>query len=102
MGKLTKSEMIEFYAAHIAPASATRAKLVVNLVAQSSNPKSGEGENGEKETEKEKEAAPLTNGTVAPAVLIEDVRDYKARLVASAAARPVTPLSEFLEIDPKL
>ena len=103
MEKLTKAEMIEFYAAHIAPASPIRAKLVVNLIAQSSNPKEGEGENGEKA---DGAAVPTSNGEAVvagpPPVLIEDVRDYKARLIASAGARPITPLSEFLEIDPKL
>lgn len=94
VGTLTKPEMIEFYSTYIAPASPARAKLVVDLVAQSSNPKSEEGAttNGE-------EAVP-SNGTVP--VVIKDVRDFKAGLVASAGARPVKDLSEFEEIDSKL
>lgn len=83
---LTKSEMIEFYSTYIAPISPTRAKLVVNLVAQSSNPESKENA--------------TTNGT-AP-VAITDVRDFKASLVASPGACPVRNLSEFEEIDSKL
>lgn len=91
---LTKSEMIEFYSTYIAPISPTRAKLVVNLVAQSSNPESKENAttNGE-------ETVP-TNGTVP--VAITDVRDFKASLVASPGACPVRNLSEFEEIDSKL
>lgn len=91
---LTKSEMIEFYSTYIAPISPTRAKLVVDLVAQSSNPDSQEAAttNGE-------EAVP-TNGTVP--VVIEDVRDFKASLVASPGACPVRNLSEFEEMDSKL
>lgn len=105
MGELTKAEMIEFYAAHIDPTSPARAKLVVNLIAQASNPKS-EGEDasakaeGADEEKKELETAPPTNGTVP--VVISDVRDYKASLVAGSGARPIAALSEFLEIDPKL
>jgi insulysin len=40
------------------------------------------------------------NGTTP--ILITDVRDFKASLVASSGARPVKCLSEFEEIDAKL
>ncbi|RYP69252.1 hypothetical protein DL771_006220 [Monosporascus sp. 5C6A] len=91
---LTKSEMIEFYSSYIAPVSQTRAKLVVDLVAQSTNPKSQENA-----TANGADAVP-TNGTTP--VIVKDVRDFKASLVASAGARPIRDLSEFEEIDPKL
>ncbi len=91
---LTKSEMIEFYSTYIVPTSPTRAKLVVDLVAQSSNPK------GREDATTNGEGLIPSNGTV-PAI-IKDVRDFKASLVASAGARPVRNLDEFEEIDPKL
>ena len=40
--------------------------------------------------------------TVKATTFINDVHDYKASLAVSAGARPVNPLSEFEEIEPKL
>ena len=36
------------------------------------------------------------------AVVIEDVREFKARMPLSEGARPVKDLSEFEELEPKL
>ena len=43
---------------------------------------------------------PSTNGTVP--FVIENVRDFKSRLLVSAGARPVKDLSEFEDLEPKL
>ena len=93
--KLTKSEMIDYYARHILPSSPDRAKLVVYLVAQGISPKSKDApaENGETET------VP-TNGTVP--YVIQDVREYKSRMEVTVGARPVCELSEFEDIEAKL
>lgn len=93
--KLTKSEMMDYYARHILPSSPDRAKLVVYLVAQGVSPKSKDApaENGETET------VP-TNGTVP--YVIQDVREYKSRMEVTVGARPVRELSEFEDIEAKL
>jgi len=48
----------------------------------------------------EDQAPPSANGT--EAVLIEDVRGYKAGQVVSKGARPARDLSAYEELDPKL
>ncbi|KAK8089998.1 peptidase M16 inactive domain-containing protein [Apiospora hydei] len=93
--RLTKSDMIDFYSAHIVPSAPTRAKLVVYLVAQGTSTKTHEAATPEKEPE----IVP-NNGTVP--YLIEDVREYKSQLVASSGARPIRELCEFEDFDPKL
>ncbi|KAI0815411.1 peptidase M16 inactive domain-containing protein [Xylaria sp. FL0064] len=83
--KLTKGEMIDFYHTFINPTSPTRAKLVVQLIAQVVSPKTEEADvKGEEETQR---------------ILITSVRDYKARLVATAGARPTYNLNVFEELD---
>ncbi|KAI2612887.1 LuxS/MPP-like metallohydrolase [Hypoxylon fragiforme] len=94
--KLTKAEVIEFYSTYINPTSPTRAKLVVQLIAQAISPKIKEAEelsNGDTD-------AVYSNGTEPE--LIRSVRDYKARLSVTSGARPIRELSDFEEIDSKL
>ncbi|XDG00719.1 hypothetical protein ABKA04_000334 [Annulohypoxylon sp. FPYF3050] len=94
--QLTKAEMVEFYSTYIKPTSPTRAKLVVQLVAQGIGPKVKEAEessNGDTTTI-------WSNGT--EPFLIKNVRDYKARLSVTAGARPIRALTDFEEIDSKL
>jgi insulysin len=87
--------MIEFYTTYIVPTSPHRAKLAVYLVAQavSEKPKDTSAAESEPETTPTYSSEP---------VIIEDVRDYRARLVASAGARPARQLSEFEDTDSKL
>lgn len=93
--KLTKSDMVDFYAHFIAPISPARAKLVVHLVAQGTSTKTEEAST----TEIVNEIVP-TNDT--KPFIITEVRDFKARLEASAGARPARELSEFEDSDAKL
>ncbi|KAI1492445.1 peptidase M16 inactive domain-containing protein [Biscogniauxia mediterranea] len=97
--QLTKAELIEFYQTFIHPTSPTRAKLVVQLIAQSTSPKSKESEETKESDETVATEVP-SNGT--EPLLITSVRDYKATLAATAGARPINDLSQFDEIDSKL
>ncbi|KAF7540169.1 hypothetical protein G7054_g1587 [Neopestalotiopsis clavispora] len=92
---LTKSEMVGFYTTYIIPASPQRAKLAVHLVAQGVSKKTEEAAT----TDGEAEQVP---GNGSEPCVIENVRDYKAGLVASAGARPIKELNEFEDFDPKL
>jgi insulysin len=87
--------MVDFYTTHIVPTSPLRAKLAVHLVAQGvgDKPKENAAPDGETET---------IPGNGTEPYLIENVRDYKSRLVASAGARPIKELSEFEDLDLKL
>jgi insulysin len=95
--KLSKADMIEFYTTYIAPSSPVRAKLAVYLVAQGKSAEVNDTTNGE--TEIEAEAAVKNESKL---IMIDNVRDFKARLEASAGARPVKELSDFEESDAKL
>ncbi|KAJ8107438.1 hypothetical protein ONZ43_g6733 [Nemania bipapillata] len=92
--KLTKAEMIDFYKTFIDPSSPSRAKLVVQLIAQGASSKT------EVDAKKEEVTPPISNGT--KPVLITSVRDFKARMAATAGPRAVHDLSEFEELDSKL
>lgn len=92
---LTKAEMVEFYTTYIIPTSSQRAKLAVHLVAQGVSKKTEEATVTDGETEK-------IPGNGTEPHLIENVRDFKAGLVASAGARPIKELSEFEDFDAKL
>ncbi|KAI0025033.1 LuxS/MPP-like metallohydrolase [Xylariomycetidae sp. FL0641] len=94
--KLSKAEMVEFYSTFIDPTSPTRAKLIVQLVAQGVSEEQAETTGAQKE---EQAPAP-TNGT--EPFVITSIRDFKAGLSVTTGARPVRDLSEFEEIDPKL
>lgn len=88
--------MIEFYSTYIRPTSPVRSKLVVQLIAQSISSKAKEAEessNGDATTI-------YSNGT--EPLLIQSVRNYKARLSVTAGARPIRDLTDFEEIDSKL
>jgi insulysin len=93
--KLTQAEMIDFYERFIDPTSPTRAKLIVQLIAQGTSPKPEEAD-----AKREEATAPISNGT--EPVLITSVRDYKAGLGTTAGARPARDLTEFEELDSKL
>lgn len=88
--------MVRFYRQYITPESVERAKLVVYLVAQGSSPDAQPAE----ETTQENSPAKPSNGQ--ERVIIDNVRDYKAGLVASAGARPTKELGEFEDSDSKL
>lgn len=94
---LTKAEMVEFYATYIVPTSPLRAKLAVHLAAQGVSDKTKEVAAAVADGENDKVPG---NGT--EPYIIDDVRDYKSRLVASAGARPSKELSEFEDLDSKL
>lgn len=91
---LTKSDMVDFYAAHMIPTSPTRSKLAVYLIAQGVSGKSKVAADSD-----EVETVP-TNDTVP--YIITDVREYKSTLALSAGPRPVKDLVEFEELDSKL
>ncbi|KAI0396882.1 peptidase M16 inactive domain-containing protein [Xylariaceae sp. FL0594] len=93
--RLTKSEMVEFFTRYIDPTSPTRAKLVVQLIAQGVSSKPVDGE-----TRERIETPPISNGTTP--VLITSVRDYKTGLPVTPGARPKRDISEFEELDSKL
>ncbi|KAI1326360.1 ubiquitin carboxyl-terminal hydrolase-like protein [Xylariaceae sp. FL0255] len=92
--KLTKAEIVEFFDQFIDPTSPTRAKLVVQLVAQGRSPPSKEAEKGaapeyaaKVQVNGVEPAAPVSNGTTP--VLITDVRDFKIKLATTTGARPI-------------
>lgn len=88
--------MIDFYKTFIDPTSPTRAKLVVQLIAQGASPKAEEAD----DAKKDEVTPPISNGT--QPVLITSVRDYKARMAATAGPRSAHDMSEFEELDSKL
>jgi len=90
--------MVDFFTRYIDPTSLTRAKLVVQLVAQGVSSKPVDAET--KKKEEQAETSPISNGTTP--VLITSVRDFKAGLAVTAGARPTHELSEFEELDSKL
>lgn len=49
---------------------------------------------------RQEEDPPSLNGT--EIVLVNDIRDFKARLPVSAGARPVVDLTDYEELEPKL
>ncbi|KAI1168102.1 peptidase M16 inactive domain-containing protein [Nemania serpens] len=93
--KLTKAEMVDFYKTFIDPTSPTRAKLVVQLIAQGVSSKPEEAD-----AKKDEVTPPISNGT--QPILITSVRDYKARMAATAGPRSVHDMSEFEDLDSKL
>lgn len=100
---LTKVDMAEFFDHYISPASSSRSKLSIHLHAQGKAPVA-EGTAVEKATVvPESELKALTETTNnQEVVVIEDVRDFKARLTVSVGARSVKDLSEFEDLDSKL
>jgi insulysin len=125
--KLTKPDMLEFFLHYIAPKSPARAKLSIHLHARGISEVSTPIEMAPSEekavelndiVEKgidmlkiDQKPAELPNGvlchggTTKPAsepYLIENIRDFRSRLVVSAGPQPVKDLSEFEELDSKL
>ncbi|KAI1192082.1 hypothetical protein F5B17DRAFT_379402 [Nemania serpens] len=80
--------MIEFYIDYMHPKSPTKAKLVLQLIAQ--------GVDIELEDIKlvNHSPAPVLNGTLP--TLITSIQDYKATLAVSAGTRPVRTSGGFL------
>ncbi len=54
------------------------------------------------ESEESKQSDTTADSTGNEAVMIDDVREFKAGLAVTAGARPVKPLSEFEELNAKL
>ncbi|SPO02733.1 related to insulysin precursor (metalloendopeptidase) [Cephalotrichum gorgonifer] len=99
---LTKADILEFYQQKLHMSSPLRAKMVVQLFAQG-NGKSKEKEGADGVVDGVVDGA-ATNGEAESTgvTLIEDVRSFKASLVASAGARPARDITEYEEIDAKL
>lgn len=69
--------------------------MAVHLVAQ--------GSSGDAKVEESKDAdGDASVGTVSEAVVIDNVRAFKAMLPLSEGARPVKDLVEFEDLEPKL
>jgi len=126
--KLTKQDMLEFFLHYIAPNSPARAKLAIHLhargVSEVSTPiekvpsevsvteVNGTVEKGIDRLKIGSKSEELTNGytpngsaikAAGPKpYLIENIRDFRSRLVVSAGPQPVKDLSEFEELDSKL
>lgn len=98
---LTKDDLAEFFDRYISPVSSSRSKLSIHLRAQGKTPAAA-GTAVEKATTVPEDESKVSTGTTQEAVVIEDVRDFKARLNVSAGARPVKDLSEFEDLDAKL
>lgn len=98
---LTKVDMAKFFDHYISPASPNRSTLAIHLHAQGKAPVA-EGTAIEKAAAIESEPQSLAEMQKNEAVVIEDVRDFKARLAVSAGARAVKDLTEFEDLDSKL
>ena len=110
--------MLEFYRAYFLPASSTRAKLAIHLIAQvSAEAVAAKSDSAEQtikiDTVPEPNEATETNGDSSvnghaeskkakKTVLIEDVPAFKASMSLSAGVRPAKDVSEFEELEPKL
>ncbi|CAD0082820.1 unnamed protein product [Aureobasidium vineae] len=104
--------MIDFFNAHIDPASKTRSKISTHLLAQAKSAdaetiKSSSGQTGEVKDE----TASVTSSErrvekqmeeVGTAIRIEDVRSFKASMPLSEAMRPIKDLAEFEDLGAKL
>lgn len=97
---LTKTDMVEFFQRYIKPGSTTRAKLSVHLRAQATAPAKEGAEAKVNGVAKDVELQPA--GDVKPPTLIEDVRSFRAGLVATCGARPAKDLTEYEDTDAKL
>ncbi len=110
--------MLEFFLHYIAPKSPARAKLSIHLHARgvseispliekvTSEVRASEQE-GIDRPRIDSKPVEHTNGDArkqsAPEpYLIQDIRDFRSRLVVSAGPQPVKDLSEFEELDSKL
>ena len=101
--KLKKSDVQEFYEQHIGPASTTRAKLSLHLIAQATAPGSAEAVAERDGHDNVKQINGTGIGKTMPEpVIIEDVAAWKAGLKVTEAAAPITDLSEFEELEAKL
>ncbi|KAI1157274.1 peptidase M16 inactive domain-containing protein [Nemania serpens] len=88
--KLTKAEMVDFYKTSIDPASPTRAKLVVQLVAQGVSSKAEDEKPAD--DKKDEVTLPVSNGT--QPFMITSVRDYKAQMATTAGPCAIHDLRE--------
>jgi insulysin len=109
---LTKNDILEFFNQYIHPASPTRAKLSVHLIAQASTGASAAAE--DRAVAEENPNAPAMHADQDAVVVnqrkplvciakipikVKDVKAWKASLHLSAAATPVKDLSEFKDLD---
>jgi len=101
--------MVDYYELHMSPTSPHRAKAAVWLVAQTT-PEDSTAKladavaNGVKDKDDTTSTASSERKlpTIKEAEVIEDVRDFKARMPLSEGARPAKDLSEFEDLEPKL
>lgn len=83
IAKVTKIDMVEFFASYISPASIKRSKLSIHLRAQS------------------KPQEPTPEERVVDAtqpVFIKDVHAFKMGMQVSVGVKPVRNLEEFVEV----
>lgn len=106
---ITKDDMLDFYNTHLSPASATRAKAAIHLIAQTSPDEVAADKDSPTQQVldgKDESASVTSSEALLPqgneAVVIEDIRAFKASIPLSEGARPVKDLSEFEELEPKL
>ena len=97
---LTKSDLIEFFDHFINPYSSVRAKISVHLNAQTGEDQK-EGHNHE-ENHNGNGNVNVNGVGIKKPTYISDIHEFKARLAVSAGPTPVTDLSEFEDIEPKL
>jgi len=88
---ITKEDIVAFYDRYIDPASITRSKLSVHLVAQ----KTSEKADGDAEEVKKVEETPK-------AIKIDDVHTFKASLTMSPGATAFRDISCYEDLEPKL
>jgi insulysin len=125
--KLTKRDMLDFFLHYIASKSLTRAKLSIHLHARGTSeistpiemiPNEDNAAGHNSTVEKGIDMLKIGSNTAGPPngvvyegrtrepafepYLIENIRDFRSRLVVSAGPQPVKDLSEFEELDSKL
>ena len=93
---ITKPAMIQFFNRFIHPASESRSKLSVHLIAQKTPERAAET-NANRDCENRE-----GGGTKVKPFIITDVREFKSMMQASPGPQPVKPISDFEESDVKL
>jgi len=94
--------MVDYYELLMSPSSTYRAKAAVWLVAQTTSQEADAVTNGVKDDTASTTSSERKLPTLKEAEVIEDVRDFKARMPLSEGARPAKDLSEFEELESKL
>ncbi|KAI5302635.1 Insulinase (Peptidase M16), partial [Ascosphaera pollenicola] len=96
---LTKQAMIDFYRQYIDPASNTRAKLSIHMVARGKAEQTKGSDETQEATVSDKSVA---KGDKSTAAYITTVPDFKARQALTASPSPIVDLSYFEELASKL